>query len=346
MLKGKEKYVLIIGGAGFIGSHLAVECLRNGHDIIVLDNLQNSAKQALHRVETIAKKSIIFIQGDVGDANLLHHVFLTYPISMVIHLAALKAVGESVTMPLAYYHNNVSNTLKLLQVMQQANVKTILFSSSATVYGKPEAIPLTEGSAIGKPQNPYAASKVMIEQILQDLYRADPAWSIAILRYFNPTGAHESSLIGEASDGIPNNLVPFIAQVAIGQREKLLIYGNDYRTSDGTGVRDYIHVVDLALGHLKAADYLLQNKKGIYTWNLGRGCGHTVLEVVDAFEQSSGKKIPYEFGPRRAGDVAEYWADCSKANSELNWYAQRDLSQMMVDVWRWQKNNPNGFATR
>ena len=341
----KNKYILITGGAGFVGSHIAIECLHAGYNVIIVDNLINSSKMVLQRIETISQKSIIFIQGDVGDANLLSNIFSTYVIEMVIHLAALKAVGESVARPLAYYHSNVSNTLILLQAMQQANVKTILFSSSATVYGKPETIPLTESSVIGKPQNPYAASKVMIEQILHDLYHADPAWSMAILRYFNPTGAHESGLIGEAPDGIPNNLVPFIAQVAIGQREKLLIYGNDYPTSDGTGIRDYIHVVDVALGHLKAADYLLQNKKGIYTWNLGRGCGHTVLEVVGAFEQASGKKIPYEFGSRRAGDVAECWADCSKANRELNWYAQRDLAQMMMDVWRWQKNNPNEFAT-
>ena len=337
------KYVFITGGAGFIGSHTVLEFLQAGFDIIILDNLTNSSILALQRVEAITQKSLVFIEGDINDADLLTQIFADYSIQTVIHFAGLKAVGESVKNPLEYYHNNVCGTLTLLAVMKKVNVKNIVFSSSATVYGAPKKLPLVEGCKLGEPTSPYAASKIMIEQILQDCYRADPSWSIALLRYFNPTGAHESGLLGEDPNGIPNNLVPYIAQVAIGKLEKLLVYGNDYLTIDGTGVRDYIHVVDLAKGHLQASGYLLTHDGGLNIWNLGTSKGYTVLEVIKAFEKVSEQKIPYEIVARRSGDTAECWADCTKANQELGWYAERNLQKMMIDVWQWQKNNPNGF---
>ena len=329
--------ILITGGTGFIGSHTAVEFLQQGYDVIILDNLCNSSSQMVEKITRITGKTPVFIKGDIRNAQTLEQLFLQYDIRMVIHFAALKAVGESVSKPLAYYENNISGTLTLLQEMAKANVKHMVFSSSATVYGDPKQVPITESSEIGNSVNPYGQSKIMMEKILQDLAFADPSWSIALLRYFNPVGAHESGLIGELPNGAPNNLVPYVSQVAGGGLTELSVYGDDYETPDGTGVRDYIHVVDLAIGHLKACEYM-QDKTGVHVWNLGTGNGYSVLEVISAFEKASGKKIPYKIKPRRAGDIAKCWADCSKASQELNWRAQRDLATMMKDSWRWQEN--------
>ncbi|MFZ9035987.1 MAG: UDP-glucose 4-epimerase GalE [Francisellaceae bacterium] len=335
--------ILITGGAGFIGSHTVLEFLKTGLDVLVLDNLVNSHETSLKRVETITNKNITFVKGDVRDRTCLDRLFQDFDIEMVIHFAALKAVGESVYKPLEYYDNNVTGTLNLLQSMAQHGVKKLVFSSSATVYGDPKKIPITEDCPIGAPTNPYGRSKVIVEQMLADLYLADNSWSIALLRYFNPIGAHESGLIGEDPDGIPNNLVPFISQVAIGKLKQLAVYGNDYPTVDGTGLRDYIHVVDLALGHLKACEYLNSHASGIYTWNLGTGHPYSVLQVIDAFEKASGVKIPYVISPRRDGDIAECWSCCEKAYKELGWKAKRDIEQMMIDSWHWQSKNPNGY---
>ncbi len=334
--------LLITGGAGFIGSHTVVELLNAGHDIVVLDNLSNSSPASLSRVENITRKTLTFVEGDVRDRTLLDSVFATHSIDGVVHFAGLKAVGESVKLPLHYYDNNVAGTVTLCEAMAQAGVYRIVFSSSATVYGEPDSMPIAETCPTSNPSNPYGSSKLMIERILQDLARSDARWSVAILRYFNPAGAHESGLIGEDPNGIPNNLMPYITQVAVGKLAQLSVFGSDYPTPDGTGVRDYIHVVDLAQGHLAALDYI-QNRTGTHIWNLGTGTGYSVLDIVKAFEEATAVQIPYSLSPRREGDIAECWANPEKAKRELGWTARRGLSQMMSDSWRWQKNNPNGY---
>lgn len=334
--------ILITGGAGYIGSHTLLELHNDGKDVIVLDNLCNSSKESLKRVEQITDKSVTFIQGDIRDRELLDKIFTNNQIESVIHFAGLKAVGESVEKPAFYYDNNVVGSLTLFEAMAKAGVFNIVFSSSATVYGEPAEMPISENCPTGVPTNPYGKSKLMVEQILQDFAASDNRWSIALLRYFNPVGAHESGLIGEDPNDIPNNLVPYISQVAVGKLDKLSVYGNDYNTPDGTGVRDYIHVVDLAKGHLAALDYITQHK-GSHIWNLGTGQGYSVLEMVNAFEKAAQVPVPYQIVSRRAGDIAECWSNPEKAKKELAWQAKLDLSRMMTDTWRWQKHNPNGY---
>lgn len=334
--------ILVTGGAGYIGSHAVLELLNNNQEVIVLDNLCNSSGESLQCVEKITGKPIDFVQGDIRDGALLGKLFAENAIDAVIHFAGLKAVGESVEKPALYYDNNVIGSLTLFETMQKAGVFNLVFSSSATVYGEPEEMPISEHCPTGVPTNPYGKSKLMIEQILQDFCVADDRWSVALLRYFNPVGAHESGRIGEDPNDIPNNLLPYISQVAIGKLEKLSVFGNDYPTKDGTGIRDYIHVVDLAKGHLGALTKIRENV-GCHIWNLGTGQGYSVLEMIDAFEQASGVKIHYEVKPRRAGDIAKCWSNPEKARQELNWVAERNLSQMMKDTWHWQKNNPNGY---
>lgn len=334
--------ILVTGGAGYIGSHTVLELLEAGKEVIVLDNLCNSSQESLSRVEKLTGKSIPFIQGDIRDAGLLDKVFAENNITSVIHFAGLKAVGESVEKPALYYDNNVVGSLTLLNAMQKAGVFCIVFSSSATVYGEPQEMPISENCPTGVPTNPYGKSKLMVEQIMQDFVIADNRWSVALLRYFNPVGAHISGEIGEDPNGIPNNLVPYISQVAIGKLEKLAVFGNDYPTKDGTGVRDYIHVVDLAKGHLSALDYI-EKAQGCHIWNLGTGEGYSVLEMVAAFEKASGVEVPYCISPRRAGDIAECWSNPSKAKEQLQWQAQLGLSEMMSDTWRWQSQNPQGY---
>jgi UDP-glucose 4-epimerase len=335
--------ILVTGGAGYIGSHTTVELLNAGYEVIVVDNLSNSKEEALRRVEEIAGRPSTFYQTDLLDAAGLDAVFAAHEIDAVIHFAALKAVGESVEIPLAYYQNNVTGTLNLIQIMAQHGVKNIVFSSSCTVYGEPKQVPITEDAPIQQAASPYGWTKLMNEQILQDVYAADTAWNVILLRYFNPVGAHESSRIGEDPNGIPNNLVPYIAQVAVGKLPYLRVFGDDYPTRDGTGVRDYIHVVDLALGHLRALDKLA-DKPGVAAYNLGTGQGSTVLEVVAAFERACGREIPYQILPRRAGDITAAYADPTKAERELNWKAERTLDDMCRDVWRWQLANPDGYG--
>lgn len=334
--------VLVTGGAGYIGSHTVVELLQAGHEVVVVDNLCNSSAESLRRVELITGRRPEFVEGDVRDAALLIRLFATTQIDVVMHFAGLKAVGESVAMPLAYYDNNVGGTLALCRAMADAGVFHLVFSSSATVYGEPATMPIREDFPTVTPANPYGRSKLMAEEILTDLARSDERWSVALLRYFNPVGAHESGLIGEDPAGIPNNLLPFIAQVAVGRLPQLLVFGDDYPTRDGTGVRDYIHVVDLALGHLKALERIAADK-GVSVWNLGTGRGYSVLEMIHAFEVASGRPVPYRIVPRRAGDIAECWSDPSRAERELGWKAERGLDQMTVDAWRWQSNNPDGY---
>ena len=334
--------ILVTGGAGFIGSHTCVELLNAGYEVVVVDNLYNASEKALERVEQITGKSLKFYKVDLLDAPALTKVFDEEKIDAVIHFAGLKAVGESVAKPLEYYHNNITGTLILCDVMRKHGVKNIIFSSSATVYGDPAFIPITEECPKGKITNPYGQTKGMLEQILTDLHVADPEWNVILLRYFNPIGAHKSGLIGENPKGIPNNLLPYVAQVAVGKLKCLGVFGNDYDTPDGTGVRDYIHVVDLAIGHVKAIDKL-KDKEGVSIYNLGTGVGYSVLQVVAAFEKACGKKIPYEIKPRRAGDIATCYSDASKAKRELGWVAERGLDEMCEDAWRWQSMNPNGF---
>nr|WP_286198268.1 UDP-glucose 4-epimerase GalE [Salinisphaera sp. G21_0] len=336
-----NKKILVTGGAGYIGSHTCVELLNDGYEIIVLDNLSNSSEESLKRVQEITGKTLEFVKGDIRDHKLLNSLFSNHEISSVIHFAGLKAVGESVSMPLAYYDNNVHGTLVLLEAMKQANVKTLAFSSSATVYGDPASLPISEDFPTSA-TNPYGRSKLMIEEILQDLYVSDNSWRIALLRYFNPVGAHPSGRIGEDPNDIPNNLMPYIAQVAIGKLDKLSVFGNDYPTHDGTGVRDYIHVVDLSIGHVRAIEKL-QKTEGIHAWNLGVGTGYSVLEMVAAFEQASQKPVPYQIAPRRSGDIAACYANPDKALSELGWKAEKGLEDMVSDSWRWQSANPNGY---
>lgn len=335
--------ILVTGGAGYIGSHTTLALLEAGFEVVVLDNLCNSSVESLYRIETICGRSPLFVQGDIRDAELLQRLFREHRIVAVLHFAGLKAVGESVREPLAYYENNLAGSVALCQAMARAGVFRLVFSSSATVYGEPAQMPIREDFPTGTPTNPYGRSKLMVEEVLRDLAISDPRWSIAILRYFNPVGAHESGLIGEDPNGIPNNLLPYVAQVAIGKLRELSVFGNDYPTHDGTGVRDYIHVVDLADGHLKALQ-AISAQSGVHVWNLGTGNGYSVLEMVHAFEQASGRPVPFRIAPRRAGDIAECWADPGKAERELGWKAERDLDVMMADAWRWQSRNPQGYA--
>jgi UDP-glucose 4-epimerase len=334
--------ILVTGGAGFIGSHTSVELLKAGHEVVVVDNLVNSKAAALQRVQKISGHELDFYQVDLLDYPALENVFANNAIQAVIHFAALKAPGESVEQPLRYYHNNLSGTIHLCQAMQVHGVRQIVFSSSATVYGQNNAPPLTEEMPVGAAINPYGWSKVMMEQIFIDLQQAEPDWNIALLRYFNPVGAHPSGLIGEDPQGIPTNLMPFITQVAVGRREVLSVFGNDYPTPDGTPIRDYIHVVDLAVGHLKALDKLQENP-GLAIYNLGTGRGYSVLEVVRAFETATGVPIPYQVVPRRPGDLPVSYADPDKAGRELGWEAVFGLEQMCRDAWNWQSLNPQGY---
>ena len=336
--------ILVTGGAGYIGSHTCLELAAVGHDIVVLDNFSNSNPESIKRVAQLARQKITLVKADLRHASELSAIFTTHRPDAVIHFAGLKAVGESNEKPLIYYENNVVGTVNLLQAMQNAGCKSLVFSSSATVYGAPQKLPLTEDHPLSA-TNPYGRSKLMIEEILRDLYRSDPSWRLAILRYFNPVGAHESGLIGEDPQGIPNNLMPFVAQVAGGRREKLSIWGNDYPTIDGTGVRDYIHVVDLAVGHVRALDRITKTVEGdCFAVNLGTGTGYSVLQVIDNFKRASNRDIPYEFCPRRPGDVAEVVASPDFARELLGWQARRGLDEMCRDHWRWQANNPNGFS--
>ena len=337
--------ILITGGAGYIGSHTLIELSKAGYDFVVYDNLSNSSKESIKRVEKIINKNIFFEEGDIRDSESLRKVFIKCNIDSVIHFAGLKAVGESVENPLSYYDNNVVGTLRLLELMKEFNCKKIVFSSSATVYGDPYTTPIVENFPTGATTNPYGTSKYMIERILEDLYISDNSFKIVILRYFNPVGAHESGMIGEDPNGIPNNLMPFISQVAVGKREFLNVFGGDYDTHDGTGVRDYIHVVDLAYGHVKAIDYLniSNNIKKPLTVNLGTGKGYSVLDMVKAFEKAIGKKIAYQIVNRRAGDIAKCYSNPSYAKEVLDWEAKKTIEDMCADTWKWQSNNPNGY---
>jgi UDP-glucose 4-epimerase len=333
---------LVTGGAGYIGSHTVLELLNEGHEVVVVDNLCNSSIESLNRVKQITGKDIEFFELDICERPQLREFLqANRDIDAVIHFAALKAVGESTQIPLKYYQNNVHGTLTLLEELQDAEIYNFVFSSSATVYGDPASVPIKEDFPTSA-TNPYGQSKLMMEIILKDVAAANENWSISLLRYFNPIGAHESGLIGEDPNGIPNNLMPFISQVAVGKREQLSVFGDDYPTPDGTGVRDYIHVVDLAKGHLKALAKI-QHEKGVITHNLGTGNGYSVLDMVNAFERVSGVKVPYQIVERRPGDIAECWADPSLAEQELGWKAEKSLDEMMADTWRWQSNNPNGF---
>ena len=335
--------ILVTGGAGYIGSHTVVELQNAGYDVVVMDNLSNSSEKSLDRVTAITGKAVPFYKADILDRAALEEIFAKEEIGAVIHFAGLKAVGESVAKPLEYYHNNITGTLLLCDVMREHGVKNIIFSSSATVYGSPAFIPITEECPKGVITNPYGHTKSMLEQMLSDLHKADSEWNVILLRYFNPIGAHKSGKIGEDPKGIPNNLVPYIAQVAVGKLERLGVFGDDYDTHDGTGVRDYIHVVDLADGHVKALNKIKENC-GVKIYNLGTGIGYSVLDIVKAYEKACGKEIPYTIKDRRPGDIATCYADATKAKEELGWEAKRDLLEMCEDSWRWQSNNPNGYA--
>ncbi len=335
--------ILVAGGAGYIGSHTCVELLEAGYEVVVVDNLYNSSPESLKRVEKITGKNVTFYEADILDKEALNKIFDAHEIEAVIHFAGYKAVGESVQKPIEYYHNNMTGTLVLCDVMRAHGVKNIVFSSSATVYGDPAQIPITENCPKGQPTNPYGWTKSMLEQVLTDIHTSDPEWNVILLRYFNPIGAHKSGMIGEDPKGIPNNLLPYVAQVAVGKRECLGVFGNDYDTPDGTGVRDYIHVVDLAAGHVKAIDKL-REKPGVEVYNLGTGNGYSVLQVVAAFEKACGHKIPYEIKPRREGDIATCYCDPKKAKAELGWEAKYGIDEMCEDTWRWQSSNPDGYA--
>ena len=334
--------ILVTGGAGYIGSHTCLELLHAGYEIIVVDNLCNSKEESLRRVQELTNKKLIFYKVDLLDRDHLEEIFENHPFHAVIHFAGLKAMGESVNIPLEYFHNNVSGTLNLLQIMKKHNVRNIVFSSTAGVYGEVKIVPITEEFPLSV-LNPYSRTKLMIEDILRDLFVAEPEWNIALLRYFNPVGAHPSGRIGEDPNGIPNNLMPYVAQVAVGKRPFVRVWGNDYPTSDGTGVRDYIHVMDLANGHVKALEKLITNP-GLETYNLGTGRGYSVMEVLSAFEKACQHKIPYKIMDRRPGDAAISYADPTKANRELKWFAQNTIEEMCMDAWRWQSQNPNGFS--
>ena len=336
------KTILVTGGAGYIGSHTLIELINNNFKVVAIDDLANSSRESLRRVEQITGHEIPFIEADVRDQSALDDIFTTYDIDSVIHFAGLKAVGESVAKPLEYYDNNLVSTLALLEAMREHNVKQLVFSSSATVYGSPSELPLRETLTVGVGlTNPYGKTKYMIEQIIQDYCAADPAFEATILRYFNPIGAHQSGQIGEDPNGIPNNLLPYVAQVAVGKLQSVGVFGNDYDTPDGTGVRDYIHVVDLARGHVAALQHM---KAGANVYNLGTGSGTSVLEIIKAFSKACGRDLPYEIKPRRAGDIAACYADCSKAERELGWRAELSIEQACTDSWRWQSQNPNGFS--
>ncbi len=337
----KNKTILVTGACGYIGSHTCVALAEAGYSLVALDNLRNSSRTALQRVERIIERSIPFFEADVRDRSALDATVQAHPIDAVIHFAGLKSVGESIAQPLAYFDNNLSGTVTLLQALQAAGVKRFVFSSSATVYGDPQTVPIPESAALST-TNPYGGSKLMVEQVLNDLARSDPAWAIGILRYFNPVGAHASGLIGEDPNGVPNNLMPFVAQVAIGRLPRLSIFGDDYPTPDGTGVRDYVHVMDLARGHVAALDHLFESDAG-FTVNLGTGQGYSVLDIVRAFEAASGRPVPYQIAARRPGDIAVCYADPSQAKTLLRWQAQLGLADMCADHWRWQSQNPDGF---
>ena len=334
--------ILVTGGTGFIGSHTAVSLIEASYDVVILDNLCNSSAQIMPRLKEITGKDITFYQGDIRDRAMLQKIFAEHKIETVMHFAGLKAVGESNALPIKYYDCNVSGSLILAEEMAKAGVFSMVFSSSATVYGNPVRTPITEDMPVGGTTNPYGTSKYMVERILADIQKADPRWSMILLRYFNPVGAHKSGLIGEYPNGTPNNLLPYICQVASGKLPYLSVFGNDYNTPDGTGVRDYIHVVDLAEGHVKAMEANSRNS-GVFVYNLGTGNGYSVLEIIKAFENASGLSIPYQIKPRRSGDIAVCFADPSYTNRQIAWKAQRDLAAMMTDSWRWQSNNPNGY---
>ena len=336
------KTILVTGGAGYIGSHTLIELINNNFKVVAIDDLANSRRESLRRIEQITGHEIPFIEADVRDQSALDDIFTTYDIDSVIHFAGLKAVGESVAKPLEYYDNNLVSTLVLLEAMRKHSVKQLVFSSSATVYGNPSELPLRETSTVGVDlTNPYGKTKYMIEQIIQDYCAADPTFEATILRYFNPIGAHKSGQIGEDPNGIPNNLLPYVAQVAVGKLQSVGVFGNDYDTPDGTGVRDYIHVVDLARGHVAALQHM---KAGANVYNLGTGSGTSVLEIIKAFSKACGRNLPYDIKPRRAGDIAACYADCSKAERELGWRAELSIEQACADSWRWQSQNPNGFS--
>jgi len=335
--------ILVTGGTGFIGSHTVVELQNAGYEVVVIDNLSNSSKKSLERVEEITGKPVKFYEVDILDREGLEEVFAKEDIEGCIHFAGLKAVGESVQKPWEYYNNNITGTLVLVDVMRKHNVKNIVFSSSSTVYGTPETVPVTESSPKGVCTNPYGWTKSMLEQILSDIQKADNEWNVILLRYFNPIGAHKSGKIGENPNGIPNNLMPYITQVAVGKLKCLGVFGNDYPTHDGTGVRDYIHVVDLADGHVKAIEKIKENP-GLKIYNLGTGVGYSVLDIVKSFEEATGVEIPYEIKERRAGDIAENFADATLAKEELGWVAKNGIKEMCEDSWRWQKNNPDGYG--
>ena len=347
-LDPKDTCVLVTGGAGFIGSHTVVQLLEGGYQVVIVDDLSNSSAVAVDRVKTIvgeeAAKNLTFYEANVLDREAMNKIFDTHQIDRVIHFAGFKAVGESVSKPVEYYHNNIENTLVLIDVMRNHGCKSIIFSSSSTVYGDPDNPPVTEEDPKKPATNPYGWTKWMIEQILMDVHTADPEWDVVLLRYFNPIGAHPSGLIGEDPKGIPNNLVPYVAQVAVGKLEAVQVFGNDYPTPDGTGVRDYIHVVDLARGHVCAIKKL-QTNCGLFICNLGTGHGYSVLDVIHAFEKACGKQIPYVIDPRRPGDIAECYADPTKAKNELGWVAEYGIEEMCADSWNWQKNNPDGYHT-
>lgn len=335
--------VLVTGGAGYIGSHTVLELLNEDHEVIVIDNLSNSSEEALSRVKKITGKDLSFYEQDLLNKKALDSIFKTHEIDSVIHFAGYKAVGESVAKPLMYYDNNITSTIYLCEAMRNYGVKNIVFSSSATVYGDPHTVPITEDFPLSA-TNPYGRTKLFIEYLLKDLHVADDSWNIALLRYFNPVGAHKSGLIGEDPNDIPNNLMPYISQIAVGKLKELSVFGDDYPTPDGTGVRDYIHVVDLANGHLKALEKL-ETAPGLVVYNLGTGKGSSVLDMVKAFEEASGKKVPYKIAPRRPGDIASCFADPSKAEEELGWKAKYGIKQMCEDTWRWQSKNPNGYQS-
>lgn len=334
--------ILVTGGAGYIGSHTCVELLENGYEVVILDNLVNASPKVVDRIEELSGKKVTFYKGDIRDRDCLNKLFEEQKIDSVIHFAGLKAVGESVAKPWEYYENNISGSLVLFDVMRQHGCKSIIFSSSATVYGNPAQIPITEDCPKGTCTNPYGWTKWMLEQILTDLHTADPEWNVVLLRYFNPIGAHKSGRIGENPNGIPNNLMPYITQVAVGKLKELGVFGNDYDTSDGTGVRDYIHVCDLASGHV-AAIKKLEEKSGLSIYNLGTGIGYSVLDIVHNFEEATGIHIPYSIKPRRAGDIATCYSSAEKAKRELGWEARYGIKEMCADSWNWQKSNPNGY---
>ena len=341
--ESEKPCILVTGGAGFIGSHTCVELLNAGYDVVVIDDLSNASEVALKRVERIAGKKVrAFYQGDVKDGALLDRIFDEQPITGAIHFAAFKAVGESVHKPIEYYQNNLGGTLELARALRDHGVYDIVFSSSATVYGQPDHVPVREDSELKPATNPYGRTKTMNEQMLRDLYTADERWNVMLLRYFNPIGAHESGLIGEDPKGIPNNLVPYVAKVAVGQLDHINVFGDDYPTPDGTGVRDYIHVVDLARGHVSALNYM-RGKHGVHVFNLGTGHGYSVLDVIHAFERACGKELPYEICLRRDGDIAETYCDASKAKELMGWEAQYDIDDMCAHSWKWQSTNPNGY---